>query len=105
MSYGKIHGHICTCPTLYDIYEKKKMRWMISERHLRVGREGTLIYVISPNTFIALSFDLLPRWRRKSPRHSNAGNRNQQRSTTLPSLHSLECIIQSNVVKWWSCRV
>jgi hypothetical protein len=26
MSYGSIHGHICTCPTLYDIYEKKKMR-------------------------------------------------------------------------------
>jgi hypothetical protein len=24
MSYGKIHGHICTCPTLYDIYKKKK---------------------------------------------------------------------------------
>jgi hypothetical protein len=27
MSYGKnIQGHICTCPTLYDLYEKKKLR-------------------------------------------------------------------------------
>jgi hypothetical protein len=27
MSYGKnIHGHVCPCPTLYDLYEKKKMR-------------------------------------------------------------------------------
>jgi hypothetical protein len=25
MTYGKnIHRHICTCPTLYDIYAKKK---------------------------------------------------------------------------------